>query len=63
VTADGGLGFCYAALPRLLPRGYHGPLVVALDSNALIDLQQYGNLLLNDELPTSMTPTQRTSLG
>ena len=51
VTADGGLGFCNASLPRLLPLGYHGPLVVALDSNALIDLQQYGSLLLNGDLP------------
>jgi hypothetical protein len=51
VTADGGLGFCHASLPRLLPLGYHGPLVVALDSNALIDLQQYGSLLLNGDLP------------
>lgn len=51
VTEDGGLGFCHAALPGLLPLGYHGPLVVALDSNVLIDLQQYGDLLLNDELP------------
>lgn len=51
ITEDGGLGFCHAALPGLLPRGYHGPLVVALDSNALIDLQQHGNLLLNDDLP------------
>lgn len=51
VTVDGGLGFCHAALPDLLPFGYHGPLVVALDSNVLIDLQQYGNLLLNNDLP------------
>lgn len=49
VTGDGGLGFCHAALPRLLPMGYHGPLVVALDSNVLIDLQQYGDRLLDDD--------------
>ncbi len=51
MTEDGGLGFCQAALSGLLPIGYHGPLVVALDSNALIDLQQYGSVLLNDDLP------------
>lgn len=50
-TEDGGVGFCHAGLPGLLPRGYHGPLVVALDSNALIDPQQDGNLLLNGNLP------------
>lgn len=49
VTADGGLGFCHGAMPVLLPAGYHGPLVVALDSNVLIDLQQYGGTLVNDE--------------
>ena len=43
VTYDGGMGFCHDALPGLLPEGYHGPLVVALDSNALIDLQHHGN--------------------
>ncbi len=51
VTYDGGMGFCHEPLPRLLPPGYHGPLVVALDSNILIDLQQHGNLLLDDLLP------------
>lgn len=45
-----GSGFCHAAVPDLLPIGYHGPLVVALDSNLLIDLQQYGHELLNDEI-------------
>lgn len=49
VTGDGGLGFCHAALPEMLPPGYHGPLVVALDSNVLIDLQQHGLALMNDE--------------
>jgi hypothetical protein len=48
VTADGGLGFCHEALPGLLMPGYHGPLVIALDSDALIDLQQHGNALMND---------------
>lgn len=49
VTGDGGLGFCHPAVPNLLLPGYHGPLVVALDSSALIDLQQHGTALLNDE--------------
>lgn len=48
-TGDGGLGFCHAAVPELLPAGHHGPLVVALDSNVLIDLQQHGAKLLDDE--------------
>lgn len=51
VTADGGVGFCQAALPDLLAPGYHRPLVVALDSHVLIDLQQYGAALPNDEQP------------
>ncbi len=45
------MGFCHEALPSLLPWGYHGPLVVALDSNALIDLQQHGALLLDGNVP------------
>lgn len=49
VTADGGFGFCHEAVPALLPPGYHGPLVVALDSNVLIDLQEHGAELLNAE--------------
>lgn len=52
VTEDGGLGFCYVALPNLLPLNYHGPLIIALDSNILIDFRQYGNLLLNGDLPS-----------
>ncbi|WP_328583007.1 hypothetical protein [Streptomyces sp. NBC_00370] len=49
VTEDGGLGFCHHVLPGLLPPGYHGPLVVAVDSNVLIDLQQHGAAVMNDE--------------
>lgn len=51
VTEDGGLGFCHGALVDILPLSYHGPLVIALDSNVLIDFQQHGHLLLNEELP------------
>lgn len=47
-SAAGGLGFCHEAVPRLLPTNYHGPLVVALDSNILIDLQQHGSALFDD---------------
>jgi len=54
-TYGGGLGFCQEALSGLLPPGYHGPLVVALDSNVLIDLQLYGAALMSDEpLPDSV---------
>jgi hypothetical protein len=51
VTDGGGVGFCHASLPQLLPLGYHGPLVVALDSNILIDLQDHGGFLVNGEPP------------
>lgn len=51
ISDAGGLGFCSSELPSLLPPGYHGPLVVALDSNILIDFQQYGDALLNDKFP------------
>jgi hypothetical protein len=50
VSTAGGLGFCHAALPDLLAPGYHGPLVVALDSNVLIDLQEHGSEMLNDDI-------------
>lgn len=36
-------------MPAVLPRGYHGPLVVALDSNVLIDLREHGSALINGE--------------
>ncbi|QRY48231.1 hypothetical protein JVX93_16495 [Mycolicibacterium boenickei] len=49
VTLGGGLGVYHDAFPVLLPAGYHGPLVVAFDSNVLIDLQWHGGELLNDE--------------
>ena len=54
VTIDGGMGFCHGAFPSLLPWGYHGPLVVALDSNVLIDFQEHGNVLLNGEVPAGL---------
>jgi len=50
-SLDGGLGFCHEALLDLLPAGYHGPLVIALDTSVLLDLQQHGNQLLNGETP------------
>lgn len=46
-TEDGGLGFCGSKMPGLLPDDYHGPLVVAMDSSILIDLQEHGNAILN----------------
>lgn len=48
-TSDGGLGFCAPELPSLLPQNYHGPLIIALDSSILIDLQQHGNEILDGE--------------
>lgn len=63
VTANGGVGFCHGALPSLLPWGYHGPLVVALDSNALIDLQEHGNLLLNGDVPVEVDPQYARDLA
>jgi hypothetical protein len=47
-TAEGGLGFCGVVLGSLLPAPYHGPLVVALDSSILIDLQQHGSEIFDD---------------
>lgn len=49
MTTDGGLGLCHEAVAALLPAWYHGLLIVALDSNVLIDLQQHGADLLSDE--------------
>lgn len=48
-TGEGGLGFCGSELPDLLSPSYHGPLVVALDSSILIDLQQHGSAVLGGE--------------
>jgi hypothetical protein len=48
---DGGLGFCHEALRDLLPAGYHGPMVIALDTSVLLDLHQHGNRLLNGDTP------------
>lgn len=47
-SESGGLGFCHKAL-SLLPLDYHGPLVVALDSNIVIDLREHGATLLDDD--------------
>lgn len=47
-TESGGLGFCQKAL-GFLPEDYHGPLVMALDSNILIDLREHGAALTNDD--------------
>lgn len=59
MTPEGGLGFCHSALPSLLPSSYHGPLVVALDSNILIDLQVHGATLLNGaSLPSNVKADQ-----
>lgn len=52
-TRDGGLGFCGSELPDILTVGYHGPLVVSLDSSILIDLQQHGTAILNDDVAVS----------
>lgn len=63
MTREGGLGFCTAVLPGLLPSGYHGPLVIALDSNVLIDLQVHGAVLLNDGLLPSSVEADRGYAG
>lgn len=46
---DGGLGFCGRMMTSMLPVDYHGPLIVALDSSILIDLQEHGTDLCNGE--------------
>ena len=49
-SVEGDLGFCHSALPGLPPSGYDGPLVVAVDSNILVDLQEHRSpQLLGDE--------------
>lgn len=60
-TVDGGLGFCHSSLPRILPDGYHGPLVVALDSNVLIDLREHGNTLMEGTIPEGTDRERATS--
>lgn len=49
---DGGPGFCYEADPDLF-RGagslLDGPLLVALDSNIIFDLEKYGPAILDQE--------------
>lgn len=62
MTADGGVGFCHEALPTLLPPDYHGPLAVAFGSNVLIDLQQHGAGLINDEDLGYQKTTKRSCL-
>lgn len=52
-TVEGGLGFCGAVLDSLLPTTYHGPLVVALDSSILIDLQQRGTEMFDGVVDVS----------
>jgi hypothetical protein len=56
-TRDGGVGFCHLALPEILPEGYHGPLVVALDSTVLIDLQKYGAAMLDETIDPTTEPS------
>lgn len=50
-SLDGGLGFCHAAIPSVLPTGWHGPMIVALDSNIVIDLMQHGEALIDGRRP------------
>jgi heme oxygenase len=50
VTSRGGVGFCGEALSGLLPDDYHGPLVIALDSSVLVDLQEHGEEVLNRDV-------------
>lgn len=53
-TATGGTGFCHAALPELLPPGYHGPLVIAWAPDLLDSLQRDGIGLLRGPRPEEM---------
>ena len=61
-SLDGGVGFCSAALPDLLPLRFHGPLVVALDSSVLIDFQEHGAQLINNDLPDAIEAHYRDEL-
>lgn len=50
VTDSGGTGFYYAYMPQLFSGEQgHGPLLLAWDSNILIDLQDHGSRLINGE--------------
>ena len=62
-TIDAGLGFCYERLPNLLPPGHHGPLVVALDSSVLVDLQTHGSVLLGGDVPELGESRYEAELG
>lgn len=44
------MGFCGAVLPSLLHGTYHGPLVVAVDSSVLVDLQMHGVEVLEQDV-------------
>lgn len=59
----GGLGFCGDVLPHLLPPGHHGPLVLALDTNVLLDLQLHGGALVNNTKPVTGDPAHATQLA
>jgi len=50
MTYSGGTGFCYGYMPQLFSGEQgHGPLLLAWDSNILIDLQEHGSQLINGE--------------
>lgn len=63
VSYGGGVGFCHDALPDLLPEGHHGPLVLALDSSILLDLQDHGNAIFNSDHPDVSDQRYRDELN
>jgi len=50
---DGGLGFCHDADRSLFVdrEAHDGPLIVALDTNIVIDIHRHGRDLINDGAP------------
>jgi hypothetical protein len=51
ITYSGGNGFCYSTISAVAKGPGCGPLLIALDSNIVIDLQDHGATLINgDEL-------------
>ena len=52
VTSDAGLGFCYETSAYLFSGEEGcGPLLVALDTNIVIDLQEHGETITNGDRP------------
>ncbi|MDP9934736.1 hypothetical protein J2T11_001076 [Paenarthrobacter nicotinovorans] len=62
---DGGLGFCYDFDPEIFAGALgvtHGPLLVGLDTNAILEIQNYGVRLIDDEAIDHPDPAHRRDI-